>query len=154
MPNKKSFYSLLLCRSDQSVSTIENNTSLPLSNHTGNGSVAHTPPLQAELLDPPNLEFPVIQVTNYLDMSSTNVHDFNNKVVLVTGSSGGIGAEAVKYFSRCGAQVVVTGRNAKAINDIAAECGSLSPNSKSQIKAVGICCFNSCMEEVLSASLL
>lgn len=72
---------------------------------------------------------PVIHVTPYFDeMSSPK--DFNGKVVLVTGSSGGIGAATVKYFARCGAQVAVNGRNPDSIQRVAAECNNLSPNSE------------------------
>lgn len=130
MPNVKSFYSLLSCRSSQSVSTVEDNTNPP-SGTTTNGTAVTNNDIDTvikESFDSPSLDFPVIQVTTYLDMS--NSRDFNGKVVLVTGSSSGIGAEAVKFFARCGAQVVVNGRNANAINEIAAECSMLSPNSK------------------------
>lgn len=130
MPNVKSLYSFLSCRSQQSVATVEDNTSPPNNTTTTNSNnnsnnTDHT--TLKEGVD--SLDFPVIQVTTYLDMS--NSRDFNDKVVLVTGSSSGIGAATAKYFARCGAQVVVNGRNAKAINDVAAECASLSPNSKS-----------------------
>ena len=55
--------------------------------------------------------------------------DFAGKVALVTGSSGGIGAALVKYFAKCGAQVVVNGRNADNVAKVATECNDLSPKS-------------------------
>ena len=39
-----------------------------------------------------------------------NDQDFVNKIVIVTGSSSGIGEDAVISFARAGAQVVVTGK--------------------------------------------
>ena len=39
-----------------------------------------------------------------------NSQDFVNKIVIVTGSSSGIGEDAVISFARAGAQVVVTGK--------------------------------------------
>jgi len=83
------------------------------------------------------VNYPAIHITDS-DYSLTELkgtmsspRDFNGKVVLITGSSGGIGAATVKYFARCGAQVVVNGRNQENISRVAAECNSLSPNSKS-----------------------
>lgn len=54
--------------------------------------------------------------------------NFINKVVLITGSSGGLGSFMAKEFAKRNANVVVTGRNSEAVNKIAAECTSLSPS--------------------------
>ena len=56
--------------------------------------------------------------------------NFEDKIVLVTGSSGGIGAATIKYFAKAGAKVVVNGRNQNNIASVAAECDALSPKSK------------------------
>jgi 3-oxoacyl-[acyl-carrier protein] reductase len=49
--------------------------------------------------------------------------DFSNKVVIVTGSSAGIGAAAVKGFAAGGAKVVVNyAHNEKAAQQVAADC--------------------------------
>lgn len=55
--------------------------------------------------------------------------DFTNKVVLITGSSGGLGSNFAREFAKRGANVVVTGRNTEAVQKVAAECTSLSPTS-------------------------
>ncbi|CAG9559398.1 unnamed protein product [Danaus chrysippus] len=47
---------------------------------------------------------------------------FNNKVVIVTGASSGIGAAVAKEFSSEGAQVVMVGRNEAKLSAVAAEC--------------------------------
>jgi len=56
-----------------------------------------------------------------------NSRNFTGKVVLVTGSSTGIGEGIVKLFSLLGAQVVVTGRNATGVKRVAQEVQQLSP---------------------------
>ena len=57
-----------------------------------------------------------------------NSRNFTGKVVLVTGSSSGIGEGTVKLFSLLGAQVVVTGRNETRIKSVAEEVHKLSPH--------------------------
>ena len=45
--------------------------------------------------------------------------DLNGKVVLVTGSSRGIGAEIAVVFARQGAKVVLHGRDTEALAKVA-----------------------------------
>ena len=54
--------------------------------------------------------------------------DFTGKVVIVTGSTSGIGEEAVINFAKAGASVVVHGRNELRANLVAAKCKEASPN--------------------------
>jgi len=55
--------------------------------------------------------------------------NFDNKVVLVTGSSSGIGAATAILFSELGAKVVVHGRNKDKVSKVAKKCQEVSPNN-------------------------
>ncbi|CAG2111329.1 unnamed protein product [Medioppia subpectinata] len=62
--------------------------------------------------------------------------DFTGKVVLITGSSAGIGATTAIEFSRSGAQVVITGRNVVNMTQVANECHKVSPNGLKSLEVV------------------
>jgi len=47
---------------------------------------------------------------------------FDGKVVIITGSSSGIGADVAVRFAKGGAAVSLTGRDNDALNKVAAEC--------------------------------
>ena len=68
--------------------------------------------------------------------------NFSGKVVLVTGSSSGIGRGIVKLFSVLGAQVVVTGRNATTVKRTAQEVQELSPKKLKVKNSKGFCGLN------------
>lgn len=55
--------------------------------------------------------------------------NFENKVVLVTGSSSGIGEASVVLFSKLGAKVVVTGRDAQKVEAVTKKCEQVSPQN-------------------------
>ena len=40
---------------------------------------------------------------------------FTNKVAVITGGNSGIGLATAKEFSRCGAKVVISGRDEKTL---------------------------------------
>jgi NAD(P)-dependent dehydrogenase (short-subunit alcohol dehydrogenase family) len=54
--------------------------------------------------------------------------NFDNKVVLVTGSNSGIGESTVILFSKLGAKCVVTGRNETKNFEVAKKCEEVSPH--------------------------
>jgi len=56
-----------------------------------------------------------------------NSMNFRGKVVLITGSNSGIGAATARLYCYLGATVVITGRNATRIKEVADECRKLSP---------------------------
>jgi NAD(P)-dependent dehydrogenase (short-subunit alcohol dehydrogenase family) len=46
----------------------------------------------------------------------------NGRVVLITGAAGGIGQSCVRIFNSAGAQLVLSGRNISALEEIAGAC--------------------------------
>lgn len=52
--------------------------------------------------------------------------EFAGKVVLITGSSSGIGAETALRFAKLGAQLVLTGRNVAALEKVAKCCKDIN----------------------------
>ncbi len=77
----------------------------------------------------------LVNANTYFDFSNDvykeviNSRNFTGKVVLVTGSSSGIGEGTAKLFSILGAKVVVTGRNEKRVKSVAEEVQKLSLNN-------------------------
>ena len=62
---------------------------------------------------------------------------FKDKVVLVTGSSSGIGAGIALEFAKQGAKVVISGRNVEALKNVAAELRKISPDGIEPLQVVG-----------------
>ncbi|CAG2174632.1 unnamed protein product [Oppiella nova] len=62
--------------------------------------------------------------------------DFTAKVVLITGSSSGIGAQTAVEFARLGAQVVVTGRRKDKVFAVAKQCAEASPTGAKALVVV------------------
>lgn len=114
MQNAKSFCAYLLCNSQRSVQT-ENSITINSDQFQ----------LGKELT-------PSIQISQYIYTNSNmcTLRDFTDKVVLVTGSTSGIGLAVAKYFAQCGANVVITGRNDSRLEKAGQECEALSPKSK------------------------
>ncbi|CAG2177460.1 unnamed protein product [Oppiella nova] len=66
----------------------------------------------------------------------TTSRDFTGKVVLITGSSGGIGAVTAVEFARLGTQVVVTGRRKDRVSAVANQCAEASPTGAKALEVV------------------
>ncbi|XP_054161155.1 uncharacterized oxidoreductase SAUSA300_2422-like [Oppia nitens] len=63
--------------------------------------------------------------------------DFTEKVVLITGSSSGIGEAIAQLFAKSGANVVITGRNADGVAKVAKQCTNVSPKQLTALEVVG-----------------
>lgn len=62
---------------------------------------------------------------------------FDNKVILITGASSGIGAATAIHFSKLGGKLALTGRNASNLNEIAEKCIEFSKNSVPPLQIIG-----------------
>ena len=56
-------------------------------------------------------------------------YNFTGKVVLITGSSSGIGATAAIMFAKSGAQVIITSNVDQQLSEVAEKCHKISPNN-------------------------
>ncbi|XP_054161143.1 cyclohexanol dehydrogenase-like [Oppia nitens] len=65
------------------------------------------------------------------------VYDFTGKVVLITGSSAGMGEGIALLFAKSGANVVITGRNAERVAKVAKQCTDVSPKQLTALEVVG-----------------
>lgn len=63
----------------------------------------------------PSVNFYFSKKNNFVKMS------FTNKVIIVTGSSSGIGADAARHLAKLGGKVCLVGRNEKLLNQVADE---------------------------------
>ncbi|CAG2107810.1 unnamed protein product [Medioppia subpectinata] len=62
--------------------------------------------------------------------------NYTGKVVLVTGSSSGIGAATAVLFAKNGARVVVTGLKGSDVSNVAQECRQVSPTGQTPLEVV------------------
>ncbi|RWS02498.1 short-chain dehydrogenease/reductase-like protein, partial [Dinothrombium tinctorium] len=70
-------------------------------------------------------------------MSLNLLKDLENKVIIVTGSSSGVGEAVVSLFAQLNCNVVITGRNAERVSKVAAKCESLSPSKNKPLTFIG-----------------
>jgi len=61
--------------------------------------------------------------------------DFTNKVVIITGSSSGMGAATALLFAKKGAKLVIHGRSEDKIKEMVNMCNAVSPTNE---KALGV----------------
>ena len=69
-------------------------------------------------------------MTSTTTNNNGNKYDFTGKVALITGSSSGIGAAIAIQFAQFGAQLVLTGTNSAALEEVAAQIRQTSPNQE------------------------
>jgi len=93
----------------------------------------------------------LLSIVNAIDFNDFDIKDyeevknsrnFTGKVVLVTGSSSGIGEGIVKLFAILGAKVVINGLNATKVESVAKEVEQLSPQKiKVSMIFIKLCIF-------------
>jgi short-subunit dehydrogenase len=59
----------------------------------------------------------------------TTVPEIADKVILVTGATGGIGSETAKQLAQAGGRVVLSGRNREKLEALATEVGAITGES-------------------------
>jgi|TARA_X000000950_G_scaffold289162_2_gene410381 dehydrogenase/reductase SDR family protein 7 len=57
-----------------------------------------------------------------VEQNQTNVEEFGNKVIWITGASSGIGEGLALAFAKCGAKVVLSGRDKNQLERVHAAC--------------------------------
>lgn len=55
--------------------------------------------------------------------------NYDDKVVIVTGASSGIGADAARYFAKFGAKLALVGRNEERLMAVARDCEEFKNNT-------------------------
>lgn len=55
-------------------------------------------------------------------VNKSQIMDFTNKIVIITGASTGIGAGAAKYFSQLNSNLVLVARNREKLEEVAKNC--------------------------------
>ncbi|RWS31126.1 3-oxoacyl-[acyl-carrier-protein] reductase FabG-like protein [Leptotrombidium deliense] len=65
------------------------------------------------------------------------MESLKDKVVIVTGSTAGIGEATALLFSKYGCKVVITGRNVEKAKDVSRRCEEISPNKYKNLVILG-----------------
>ncbi|CAH2991754.1 unnamed protein product [Chilo suppressalis] len=78
---------------------------------------------------------------------------FNEKVVLITGASSGIGAATAPEFAKLGASLVLTGRNKENLDEVSKQCENLSPRKLKPLVVIGDINNESDVENIIKQTL-
>ena len=74
---------------------------------------------------------PIFALVRFLSLNDSKLKKYyNNKTVVITGASSGIGAALSKKIAKLGANIILIARNIDKLNDVANECRLLNPKNK------------------------
>lgn len=80
---------------------------------------------------------PIMTLVQLVSLSDSKLKKYyNNKTVVITGASSGIGAALSKQFAKLGANIILIARNVDKLNDVANECRLLNPRNKYMVVAM------------------
>lgn len=80
---------------------------------------------------------PIMTLVQLVSQSDSKLKKYyNNKTVVITGASSGIGAALSKQFAKLGANIILIARNVDKLNDVANECRLLNPRNKYMVVAM------------------
>lgn len=80
---------------------------------------------------------PILAFVRFLSLRDGTLKKYyNDKTVVITGASSGIGAALCKKMAKLGANVILIARNVDKLNDVANECRVLNPRNKYMVVAM------------------
>ena len=97
---------------------------------------------------------PIIALVRFLVLSDSKLKKYyNDKTVVITGASSGIGAALSKQFAIYGANIVLIARSIDKLNEVAHECSLLNPRNKYMILVMDVEKYQEITEESLNKSI-
>jgi NAD(P)-dependent dehydrogenase (short-subunit alcohol dehydrogenase family) len=77
---------------------------------------------------------------------SETVYDFKGRTAVVTGASKGIGRDISLALARAGADLGITGRNRRELEEVAAEVRRIDPGLRCELRTADLASAQECLE--------
>lgn len=79
--------------------------------------------------------------------------DLSGKVAVITGASSGIGAGTAEHFASLGAKLVLAGRNAERLKEVAGKCHAAGAAAEHVITVAGDICSEPYCQQLVEAAV-